>query len=306
VAHDPSRRLLAVGQAFLVTFIWSTSFVITKWVYALGVEPLTLSGLRYGLAVLLLAPLWWSRRRCPGAPARSRRVPGWLPLLLGLAGYAVNTGGYNVGLFYLDATQVGLLLGLNNTLQVVLWSALLLREWPSRLQGIAIAGALVGVFLFQYPSGFAAEDLTGVLPVLAGGVGYALWIVGNRSLVGDAGALDLTWRSMAWGSGALVLAALTVEGMPRLPAAAWGLIVLLAAVNTSFAFTLWTHTQRSLAGYESAIVNNTMTVQIALLGFFFLGDRLTPVRWTAIVLVFACTLGVNLAPYLQACTGRQR
>jgi drug/metabolite transporter (DMT)-like permease len=71
-------------------------------------------------------------------------------------------------------------------------------------------------------------------------------------------------------------------------------------VNTAFAFTLWTHTQRSLAGYESAIINNTMAVQIALLAFFFLGDPLTPARWAAIVLVFACTLGVNLAPYLQA------
>jgi drug/metabolite transporter (DMT)-like permease len=220
MALDPSRRLVAVGQALFVTFIWSTSFVVTKWMYALGVQPLTLSGLRYGLAVLLLAPLWWRRRRAV-ATSPSPRLPFWLPLLLGLAGYAVNTGGYNIGLFYLDATQVGLLLGLNNTFQVLLWSALLLREWPTRLHGLAIVGALAGVVLFHYPSGLGASGLAGALPVLAAGVGYALWIVGNRSLVSGAGALDLTWRSMAWGSGALALAGLAAEGIPRIPAAAW-------------------------------------------------------------------------------------
>jgi drug/metabolite transporter (DMT)-like permease len=303
MALDPSRRLVAVGQALLVTFIWSTSFVVTKWIYALGVQPLTLSGLRYGLAVLLLAPLWWNRR--PRAVTTSQpRLPLWLPLLLGLAGYAVNAGGYNIGLFYLDASQVGLLLGMNNTLQVLLWSALLLREWPTRLQGIAIGGALLGVFLFHYPSGLGASGPAGALPVLAAGVGYGLWIVGNRSLLGKTGALDLTWRSMAWGSGALILAALAREGLPRIPATAWGLIVLLAAVNTAFAFTLWTHTQRSLASYESAVINNTMTVQIALLAFFFLAEPLTPVRWAAIVLVSACTLIVHLrqrSPLGKAC-----
>jgi drug/metabolite transporter (DMT)-like permease len=210
--HDSSRRLVAVAQALLVTFIWSTSFVITKWVYALGVQPLTLSGLRYGLAVILLAPLWRSRCRRSLADVRRRPFPLWLPLLLGLAGYAVNVGGYNLGLFYLDATQVGLLLGVNNTLQVLLWSALLVREWPTRTQAVAIAGALFGIVLFHYPSGFAVDDLAGVFPVLVAGVGYGLWIVGNRRFVTDAGALDLTWRSMACGSAALVLAAVTVEG----------------------------------------------------------------------------------------------
>ena len=83
-------------------------------------------------------------------------------------------------------------------------------------------------------------------------------------------------------------------GLPAIPAAAWGLIVLLATVNTAFAFTLWTHTQRSLAGHESTIINNTMTVQIALLAFLFLGDPLAPARWAAIVLVFACTLGASV------------
>lgn len=215
MAHDPPRRPLAVGQALFVTFIWSTSFVITKWIYALGVQPLTLSGLRYGLAVLLLALLWWSRCHGAVATSRSSRLPLWLPLLLALAGYAVNTGGYNIGLFYLDASQVGLLLGINNTLQVLLWSALLLREWPTRVQGIAIGGALAGVFLFHFPAGLGA-DLAGVLPVLAAGVGYALRIVGNRSVLGETGALDLTWRSMAWGSGALMLAALaSVTGIGR-------------------------------------------------------------------------------------------
>jgi len=49
-------RSFAVLQALLVTFLWSTSWVLIK----VGLEdlpPLTFAGLRYGLAALVLLPL---------------------------------------------------------------------------------------------------------------------------------------------------------------------------------------------------------------------------------------------------------
>lgn len=296
--------------ALLVTFLWSTSFIITKWVYAAGVGPLTLSGLRYSLAALVLFPFWWLERRRAGvsAPAAAPApepgatrwgIPWFIPLLLGLTGYTLTQGGQNIGLYYPNATQVSLILGIHNNLQVLLWSALLMREWPTRLQGLAIVGALGGVLLYYYPWDLGVFDFLGVLPVLAAGVGYALWIVGNRRFVRGGSALNLTWRSMSWGGGALLLLALVREGLPQLSPQALGWILVLAVANTALAFTLWTQSQRVLVAFESSIINNTMMIQIALLAYLLLGEPLPATRWAGIGVVALFTLLLNLAPHLE-------
>jgi drug/metabolite transporter (DMT)-like permease len=51
-------------------------------------------------------------------------------------------------------------------------------------------------------------------------------------------------------------------------------ITWLAIVNTAFAFTLWNHTLRTLSAVESSVINNTMLIQVAILAWLFLGERL--------------------------------
>ena len=46
-------------------------------------------------------------------------------------------------------------------------------------------------------------------------------------------------------------------------------------VNTALAFTLWNATLRRLSATESSIINSTMLVQIAVLAWVFLGERIT-------------------------------
>jgi drug/metabolite transporter (DMT)-like permease len=64
------------------------------------------------------------------------------------------------------------------------------------------------------------------------------------------------------------------QGLPHLSPLNWGIVAWLAVVNTAFAFTLWNHTLRTLPAMESSIINNTMLIQIALLAWIFLGERL--------------------------------
>ncbi|MDR0344366.1 MAG: DMT family transporter [Nocardiopsaceae bacterium] len=82
-------------------------------------------------------------------------------------------------------------------------------------------------------------------------------------------------------------------GLPRLPASAWLLMLALAVINTSAAFLTWTHTQRWLAPHESAAINNTMTVQIALLALLLLHEPLSTRQWVLILVVAAATLIVQ-------------
>jgi drug/metabolite transporter (DMT)-like permease len=77
---------------------------------------------------------------------------------------------------------------------------------------------------------------------------------------------------MGIGAGALAFTAIGLEGFPAISTRGWLIIAWLAVVNTAFAFTLWNLSLQRLTAVESAAVNNTMLVQIALLAWIFLGE----------------------------------
>lgn len=304
-----------MAQALLMTFLWSTSFIITKWIYALGVQPMGMAGLRYAAASLALLPIWWLQRRRqapsrmavrPGSAGVSLRPRWWVFLLLGLTGFTCTQGGIATGLYFLPGNTVSLILAVNNTLQVLLWSGILIREWPGRLQAVCLAAAVGGMVLYTFPWQMTAGIGLGLPPLLVAGVGYALWTVTNRRwLLGrETSALDLTLAPMAWGSAGMLALALVFEGPPPLVPAALGWIAALALVNTAFAFTVWTRTQRHLRAYESVVINNTMTIQVPLLTFWLLGEPLRAWQWLAILLVAVATALVHLAPELERRRGQ--
>ena len=124
-------RWKVVLQALLVTFLWSTSWVLIK-IGLRQVPAITFAGLRYGLASVVLAPLFFQR----GLLRRARVLPSrrWLILVaLGIVGYALAQGSQFVALAYLPAVTVNLILSLTTVL-VALSGIPLLRERPGGLR----------------------------------------------------------------------------------------------------------------------------------------------------------------------------
>jgi drug/metabolite transporter (DMT)-like permease len=126
-----SSHLTAVLQALFVTFLWSTSWVLIKIGLA-DIPALTFAGLRYVLAFLCLLPIFLrspEARLLPTLPAVA-----WLRLLgLGLLLYTVTQGAQFLGLAYLPAVTVNLMLSLTSIV-VALLGILLLAERPSLKQ----------------------------------------------------------------------------------------------------------------------------------------------------------------------------
>jgi drug/metabolite transporter (DMT)-like permease len=111
----------------------------------------------------------------------------------------------------------------------------------------------------------------------------------------------ITAVSMTIGSGLLLAAGIAIEGWPHLSVRLVLIVAWLSVVNTAIAFTLWNRSMRDLAAVESAAINNTMLVQIAVLAWLFLGESPGRVGAAGIVVV---TLGAFVTTTSAGSTAR--
>ena len=267
-------HLGAVLQALLVTFLWSTSWVLIKIGLA-DIPAITFAGLRYSLAFLCLLP--FALRPAYLKPLRSLSRGAWARLVaLGLLFYAVTQGAQFLGLAYLPSVTVSLLLNFT-TVAVALMGIPLLAERPTVLQWSGVVLNVAGIVTYFYPVAIPAHQVVGLTVVVIGVLANAgSSILGRRvNRAGDVPPLTVTVVSMGIGAGVLLVTGVLAQGLPRLDPTHWAIVGWLAVVNTAFAFTLWNHTLRTLSAMESSIINSTMLVQIAVLAWLFLGEQLT-------------------------------
>lgn len=283
----------AVLKALLVTFLWSTSWVLIK-IGLSQIPALTFAGLRFVLAFVCLLP--FALRPAARASLRDLRRSDWLRLVsLGVLIYTITQGAQFLGLLYLPAITVTLLFSFTSPL-VALMGMGLLNERLTWLQWIGMGLFLGGVVVYFAPVNLPLSQRLGILVVLVGVCSNALSSVLGRSINREARISPLIVTAMSMGIGSILLlgAGLATQGLPRLGLLEWGIVVWLAVVNTAFAYTLWNQTLQTIPAAESSILNGTMTVQIAILAWIFLGEELTWKTGAGLALVVLGTLLVQL------------
>jgi len=287
-----SNHLRAVLSAFLVTFLWSTSWVLIK--NSLGeIPPVTFAGLRYTLAFFILLPFMWKQKSVVNTLSKKT----WIKLgLLGLVFYALTQGGVFISLKFLESVTFSLMLNFS-TLLVAFFGMIALKEFPARIQWAGIGIFSFGIFTYFYPLSLPQGGLLGLavggMTVCANAVASILGREANREKT--IPPLVVTTISMGVGAFILLVSGVTIEGWPSISPQGWITIAWLAVVNTAFAFTLWNKTQQTLSAVESSIINNTMLIQIAILAWIFLGEQITLREIGGLLLVMAGTLMVQLA-----------
>lgn len=287
-----SPHLKAVLQAFIVTLLWSSSWVLIK----IGLEDipaLTFAGLRYTVAFLALTPFAFRRGNLEQVRKLSRR--DWILLImLGLLFYTLTQGAQFVGLFYLPAVTVSLLLNFTAVI-ITLLGIFLLAEVPNLRQWIGVVLAALGGILYFYPIGVSSAQAVGLIIVITGVLANSGSAVLGRYInrSGRINPWTVTVVSMGIGSLILLISGLTFQGLPVLSLASWGIIVWLAIVSTAAAFTLWNHTLRTLSAMESGVINSTMLIQIAVLAWVFLGERLNQQEVAGLVIAAVGTVMVQ-------------
>ena len=279
--------MTAIIEAIIVAAIWASSFVFVK-MGLIYMGPLTMAGLRYSLAALVLLP-WLVRQR---AEIASLPRSMWFRLaLMGFCAYTIANGAFNWGLRYLPTTTMSFLMSFNPLL--VLGAALFwLKEYPSRRQVVGLMVALAGSAIF-FASGLKPDATLALIIVLVGLVAFSAFGVLGREVARDrkVSTLSLTALPLAIGGVSLLFIGLPLEGLPHMTMTAWGLVVWLAVINTALAYVIYYNALRVLTALEMNVLLNITPLLTAIWAWFLLGEQLTTVEWVGMLVA---VVGIGL------------
>ena len=273
MSKSPSH-LTSIMLALLVTFLWSTSFVIIKIGLA-EIPPLTFAGLRYTIAFICLLPFAFTESN--STVIKNLRKKDWLKLVfLGFLFYAFTQGTQFIGLSLLPAVTVSLWLNFT-PLIVAVMAIFLINEYPTQLQWLGVVLFIVGIFTYFFPVALSENQGLGLIVMTIGVLANSASAVLGRNInrEGRISPIVVTIISMGIGSILLFVIGIVLQGLPAISFQNLLYLLWLAIINTAFAFTIWNFTLRTLSAMESSIINGTMLIQIAVLAWIFLGEVIT-------------------------------
>ena len=267
-------NLKAILLALLVTFLWSTSFVIIKIGLA-EIPPLTFAGLRYTIAFICLLPFAFTKKN--SLVIKNLQKKDWYKLvLLGFLFYAFTQGTQFVGLSLLPAVTVSLWLNFT-PLIVAVMAIFLINEFPTMLQWMGVVLFIFGIFTYFFPVNLSQDQFTGLIVMTIGVLANSGSAVLGRNINREAkiNPVVVTIISMGIGSVILLISGIGIQGLPAIGTQNIFYLLWLAIINTALAFTIWNFTLRTLSAMESSIINGTMLIQIAVLAWIFLDEEIT-------------------------------
>jgi drug/metabolite transporter (DMT)-like permease len=289
-----SKHTQAVILGLLVTFLWSSSYILIKIGLQSNLPPITFAGLRYTLAFLSLIP-WVVFNSTNRSQLSSISRSGWIKLiLLGLMFYTITQGAQFISLFFLPAATNSLVLNLTPVI-VAFAGIFFLSEHPALSQWIGIGICIIGVSFYFFPVIFEFNLIIGLgITILGLFSNSASSLLGrNINRKGNLSPILVTTISMGVGAIVLLICGVFMQGFGEMLLIHWLIIAWLALINTALAFTLWNTSLQTLTAFESSVINNTMLPQIVILAWIFLGEQPTLKEWLGLFLVGLGTLIVQ-------------
>ncbi len=279
----PPSRLKALLLAILVVIIWATSWILLKSGMQ-GIPTLTLNGMRYTLAFLVMIPFLFLPKIRSQFTNFSRS--DWIDLiLLGIVFIALAQGTLALSLVFLPATTASLIVNCTPVF-VAFFGIGFLAERPRKWQWAGLAVNMAGIFLYFFPVQRQDGNITGLVIAFACLLFNTAGALLSRRINRGArmNAFIVSAISIGVGGILMLLAGLVAYGLPEFRVEESGLLVWLAVVNTAVAFPLWNYSLQTLTAMESNIISNTMLIYVAILAYFMLGEQLTGQQVLGLVL----------------------
>jgi drug/metabolite transporter (DMT)-like permease len=286
----------AYGVTILAAFLWGTSFIAVE----LGLESLN--------------PFWFAQFRFLFASMGALVVVVFLKKhiehrllfshwiwFLGLFN-ALGFIGQFVGQTMTNATKTALLINLN-LVTVALLSSLLLNEKLSKLKGLAVLFALIGVFLLTTNgelSQLISGEFMGDMFALAGGFAWAFYIVTNKKVIIQPGRDVVTLTACVMLATTVVLLPFSIflggigSGLFQVSFNNMGYIVYLGIFCNVIPFMLWTYGLKYLTATGSTILLLFEVLIAAILAMIILGEFLTIIGIIGGGFIFSAIILINL------------
>ena len=302
-----ARRRRHIGLALATVYlVWGSSFLATK-VMVSQEPPLLAAGLRFTLAGLALgAVAWWRHGRPRFSALEVRHV------LVVAAGSVLVSNGFNVVAIQHVASNLAAVLNATPALIIAWLGAFGPRAAPlSGFAKVGLATGFAGVVLVLWPDGPASvtSGLRWQLLILGGCLGWSIATIYFRNATLLNPPLTFLAMQMLAGGGALLAwAALAgnafeMNWTPSGTAAFLWLTVMSSCLAYSAYQYLAMHAAPVVVG-SYAYVNPGIA---ALLGWFVLGEALTPVRVAGMgVILVGVALVTGYAERLLTLARRRR
>ena len=264
--------------------------VLGKIVGGRGLPVPSMLAVRFGVAAAVLALVLAAARQ----PLRPAPGEGWRLVLLGAAGYAVESALFFLALARGTAAAVTLLF-FTYPVWVAVLSAVTGMGLPGWLVGGSLAAAVAGAALVVGTTGGLVVTALGIVLALAAAVTFSVYLIGADAwLRRTSSPASAMWVGA---SAAAALAAFSVaSGRGRLPAGGpewWP--VLGMGLLTSGAFLCLFLGLRRLGAVRTSIVAALEPVSTAMLAMAILGEPLPPGVIGGGVLILAGAIAASLA-----------
>jgi drug/metabolite transporter (DMT)-like permease len=277
-------RGTAVGIACVVAsaVCFGTLPIFARAAYASGVDTSTLLLLRFSIA----ATLMWILLAARGAAVP--RGKGLAMLVgMGAVGYAGQAFSYFTAVSLASAGLAALLLYLYPAIVAIL-SRLVFRHRLSRLQGLAIAMALLGSALTigRAGDGSPLGVFFGVLAALV----YSVYILTGGRL--PAGITATASTTVVTSAAAAVYAGVVLLRGPQLPqtAVGWSAVLGIAVICTVLAVALFLAGLERLGPVRASVYSTVEPATTLVLAAAFLGEPVSWVRAAGGALIIAAVV----------------
>lgn len=261
-APQSSRRRVWLGVLALLAcaLLWSFNGALIKLLDRAEVPGVTIACYRSLLGGLVFVPLAWRRRATLRNVAPAWPIAALLAFTLMTACFVIATT--------LTAASNAIILQYTSPIWVFLLSPLLLKERPGRCEGLVLFVALAGVAVIF--AGNPAADRTGLLVGLASGLGYGVLTVTLRGLRRVSPTVVAALNAL--GSGLLLVVPVALWGTFVLPSGAWPLMLLLALVQFTLPYVLFSWALQHVPAHRAALIVLLETVLNPIWTFLAIGE----------------------------------
>ena len=269
-----NKTLMGFACGLGAASIWGGMYVVSKVVLDV-IPPFTLLTIRLVMGALVLAAV-----NILGGKKEFTRQHFRSSLLVGFVGYGVSLAFQFVGT-KLSTASNGALVTSATPAFVLLFAPLLLNERPTLRHVVALIASTLGVVAVIDPrsADFSSSLFLGNLSLLGAALTWALYSVLVRKVSSNVDLLASASVMLAAGVPSSILFSLfelKTQAVGDITPGIIAGVLFLGIISTALAMLLWNYAFAQLPAASASLTFFAQPVVGILLGWFFLGEKITP------------------------------